>query len=104
MSSTHYALPLFSIIRKPTGEPERLPDELADQLQAYLEKQFSIKCLAVKFIWVKGEPYLLMQELQKESLAPLCSLADVQKTTLFRYERRGEDEASLTPVVVDPGD
>jgi len=105
MDSAHFALPLYSLIRKPEKADEKsLPDALADQLQGYLENSFNIKCLSAKFLIVKEEPYLLLQEVEKESVPALCSLADVQQSTLLKYERKGEDEATLTPVLLSPGD
>ncbi len=102
MSGTaEYAIPLFSLIDASKVDPDRaLPDALAEQLGMYLENQFGIRSLSTKLIILEDKPFLVLFGVEGDSLPALCSLVDVQRTQLFRYERTDEQTVTLTPLNV----
>lgn len=100
-ADSNFAIPLFSIVdRSKVDTRSELPEAFAEHLQAYLEGGMGIRCLFCKFLRGGDDVLLVLHGVSKESLPALCSLVDVQKTTLYRYERSGEDSISLTPLAV----
>lgn len=100
----NYAIPLFSLIdRNKVDLSEPLPESLAEQLHLYLRDQFQIHSISAKLLRGGEYTYLVLHEVDEESLPKLIALVDVQKSQLFRYERKGEDEVQLTPLAVKPG-
>jgi hypothetical protein len=98
---TAYALPLYSVVDPAKVDPRNgLPESMADQLQAYFQVSLHIKALSFQFVMVSEDPYLLIGGLEKASLPALLALADVQKTTLYRFERPDPDTVTLTPLAV----
>jgi hypothetical protein len=99
--SGEYAIPLFSLIdpvKVDLSQP--LPESLGEQLGLYLEGKFGIQSLSTPLMMLNEEPYLILHGVPKESLPALCSLVDVQRTQLFRYEREDEETVTLTPLNV----
>ncbi len=98
---SEYAIPLFSLIDPTKVDLDQpLPEELAEQLGLYLEGQFGIKSLSTQLILLEQQPYLVLHAVGPESLPALCSLVDVQRTQLFRYERQDEEKVTLVPLNV----
>lgn len=98
---SQYAIPLFALIDRAKvdlGKP--LPEELGEQLAGYLEQQFGIESLSNRLLLLDGEAYLVLFGVPETSLPPLCSLVDVQRTQLFRYERAGQERVTLIPLNV----
>ncbi len=96
-----YAIPLFSLIDSSKVDLNQpLPEELGEQLGLYLEGQFGIKSLSTQLILLEQQPYLVLHAVEQECLPALCSLVDVQRTQLFRYERQDEEKVSLVPLNV----
>ena len=96
-----YAIPLFSLINSSKVDLNQpLPEELGEQLGIYLEGQFGIKSLSTQLILLEQQPYLVLHAVGPESLPALCSLVDVQRTQLYRYERSDQDTVTLTPLNV----
>jgi len=96
-----YAIPLFALIDSEKVDlSQPLPDSLAEQLSLYLEAQLGIKSLSSNVLILNEEPYLVLFGVPAESLVPLCSLVDVQRSQLFRYEREDQDTVTLTPLNV----
>lgn len=103
MSDNSYAIPLFALIDRGKVDPSKpIPDELADHLHAYLDKQFGIRALAGKIVLLQERVLLVLQALDEKTLPALLALADVQKTQLFRYQREEDDTVTLTPIGIDP--
>lgn len=102
MSDTgQYALPLFSLIdgkRVDQGRP--LPEALGDQLLLYLRDSLGIEALSWQFLRMPSDVYLVLHEVPASSLPALCSLVDVQRTQLYRYERSDGETVQLTPLNV----
>ena len=99
--SGQYAIPLFSLIdRGKVDINQPLPEALGEQLALYLQAQFGINALSSQLLRMGDDAYLVLHEVPDESLAPLCSLVDVQRTQLFRYERSDKDTVTLTPLNV----
>lgn len=97
----NYALPLFAIVdRNKVDTRYPLPEHFAEQLQAYFEGALGIHCLHCKFLTGGPEVLLVLHGVTAESLPRLCSLVDVQRCQLYRYERSGEDSVTLTPLSV----
>lgn len=101
-----YAIALRALVdpRKTAAFGKDLPEELAEQLRLYLEAELKIRALSCQFLFVRDEPFLLMAGVDEASLPALCSLVDVQRTTLFRYERGDASTVTLTPLQVKVGD
>lgn len=96
-----YAIPLFALVDPAKIDVDvGLPDSFADQLQAYFEAVLKIRALSFQFITARGEPYLVISGLEQDSLPALFSLADVQKTTLFKYDKPDMQTVVLTPLAV----
>ena len=96
-----YAIPLFALIdRGKVDLSQPLPESLAEQLALFLEGKFGINALSAQTPLLGEEPYLVLYGVTEESLPALCSLVDVQKTQLFRYERNDQDSVTLTPLNV----
>lgn len=96
-----YAIPLFSLIDPAKVKPDQsLPDVLAEHLGLYLDDQFGIRSLSSKLIVLEDKPYLVLYGVDTDSLPALCSLVDVQRTQLFRYQRTAEETVTLTPLNV----
>ena len=96
-----YAIPLFALVdREKVDLTQPLPESLAEQLSLYLDGQLGIKSLSSQMFVLDGEPYLVLFGVPGESLVPLCSLVDVQRSQLFRYERTNQDVVTLTPLNV----
>lgn len=103
MTEQSYAIPLFALIDRSKVDPSKpLPDELADHLHAYLDKQFGIRSLSAKIILLQEKVLLVLQAVDESTLPALLALADVQKSGLFRYQRETDDTITLTPIGVDP--
>lgn len=99
--SAEYAVPLLSLIDSSKVDLNQpLPEELAEQLGIYLEGQFGIKSLSTQLIVLKQQPYLVLHAVESDSLPALCSLVDVQRTQLYKYERTDQDTVTLTPLNV----
>lgn len=98
--AAEYAIPLFALIDAALVDLDRpLPDELGEQLGIYLHGQFGIHSLSAQLI-VLEQPYLVLHGVDSGSLPALCSLVDVQRTQLYRYERADRDTVTLTPLNV----
>lgn len=100
-SRGQYAIPLFALIdRKKVDLDQPLPDSLGEQLAVYLNGQFGIESLSTQFLKRGEDAYLVLHEVPESSLPALCSLVDIQKTQLYRYERTDEETVTLTPLNV----
>ncbi|MGC9451777.1 MAG: hypothetical protein ACP5I4_10050 [Oceanipulchritudo sp.] len=98
---SQYAIPLFSLIdREKVDLRNPLPESLGDQLALYLDNQFGIQSISTQLIFFKEEPFLVLYSVPEESLPALCSLVDVQRTQLYRYERKDGETVVLTPLNV----
>lgn len=99
--SGQYAIPLFSLIDSSKVDlSQPLPESLGEQLALYLEGQFGIKSLSSQLLLFKDEPFLVLHEVSRDCLPQLCSLVDVQRTQLFKYERTDQSTVTLTPLNV----
>ena len=99
--SDQYAIPLFALIDHSKVDLEQpLPETLGDQLAHYLNTQFGVESLSSQLVRLGAEAYLVLHEVPASSLPALCSLVDVQRTQLFRYERSDEQSLTLTPLNV----
>ena len=98
---SEYALPLFSLIDGSKVDLNKaLPEEMGEQLGLYLDGQFGIKSLSAAVLLLQETPYLVLHGVEADSLPALCSLVDVQRTQLYRYERTDQDVVTLTPLNV----
>ena len=96
-----YALPLFSLIdRGKIDLNQPLPEVLGEQLGMYLKVQFRIESVSTQLILLGEEPYLVLHQVPESSLPALCSLVDVQRTQLYRYQRSDRDTITLIPLNV----
>ena len=96
-----YAIPLFALIDASKLDLDQpLPEELAEQLAMYLERRFGIKSLSAQFVVLEQQPFLVLHSVESASLPALCSLVDVQRTQLYRYERADQETVTLTPLNV----
>ncbi|MGA1204930.1 MAG: hypothetical protein ACO3ZW_03850 [Opitutales bacterium] len=96
-----YALPLFSLIDGTKVDLKQpVPEELAEQLGLYMEGQFGIKSLSSTVVVLQDTPYLVLHGVEADSLPALCSLVDVQRTQLYRYERLDQERVTLIPLNV----
>jgi hypothetical protein len=102
MSETaEYAIPLFALVDPSKIDlSQPLPEEFAEQLALYLEGQLGIKSLSAQTLILEEQPYLVLFGVEVESLPALCSLVDVQRSQLFRYERKDQESVTLTPLNV----
>ena len=102
MSETgQYAIPLFSLIdRSKVDLSQPLPEALGEQLTFYLNAKFGVEALSSKLLRLGEEAFLVLHEVPESSLPALCSLVDVQRTQLFKYERSDQDTVTLTPLNV----
>jgi hypothetical protein len=102
MSQTgQYAIPLFALInRSKVDLSQPLPEALGEQLAGFLNAQFGIEALSSQFLKLGEEAYLVLHDVPHSSLPALCSLVDVQRSQLFRYERSDQDTVTLTPLNV----
>ena len=99
--TAEYAIPLFSLIDADKVDLTKpLPESLGDQLALYLKAQFGIESLSADLLLLGDVAYIVLHGVPKESLPALCSLVDVQRTQLFRYEREDGQSVSLTPLNV----
>ena len=99
--SGEYAIPLFSLIDEGKVDLSKpLPETLGEQLGLYLDGQFGIKSLSSPVMVLDGLPYLVLHGISEEGLPALCSLVDVQRSQLYRYEREDEGTVLLTPLNV----
>ena len=99
--TAEYAVPLFALIDAALVDLDRpLPDELGEQLGIYLQGQFGINSLSAHLVVLEQQPYLVLHGVDSSSLPALCSLVDVQRTQLYRYERTDQDTITLTPLNV----
>lgn len=97
----HYAILLFSLVDPSRVDLNRpLPESLGEQLATYLKARFGIKSLSSQLLMIGAEAYLVLHEVPTDSLPALCSLVDVQRTQLFRYEQTDCESVSLTPLNV----
>jgi len=97
----NYAIPLFALIdRKKVDLSQPIPEELAESLQAYLRTECGIEALSCKLLQGGDDTMLVLHDVPEHSLPALCSLVDVQRAQLFRYERTAEDAVTLTPLNV----
>ena len=100
-TETEYAIPLFALIdRSKIDLSQPLPEALGEQLQLFLEQQIGIDLISAQLAVLGEEAYLILHGVAEKSLPALCSLVDVQRTQLFRYERADTDTVSLTPLNV----
>ena len=96
-----YAIPLFSLIDASKVDLNRpLPDDLGEQLGMYLEGHFGIKSLSTQLVVLDQQPFLVLHAVKPDCLPALCSLVDVQRTQLYRYQRTDQDTVTLTPLNV----
>lgn len=102
MSGTgQYAIPLFALIdRSKVDLSHPLPEALGDQLAFFLNAKFGVEALSSQLLRLGDEAYLVLHEVPADSLPALCSLVDVQRTQLFKYERSDQDTVTLTPLNV----
>jgi hypothetical protein len=102
MSDTgQYAIPLFSLIdRSKVDLAHPLPEALGEQLAFFLNAKFGVEALSSQLLRLGDEAYLVLHEVPTSSLPALCSLVDVQRTQLFKYERSDQDTVTLTPLNV----
>lgn len=102
MSDTgQYAIPLFSLIdRSKVDLSHPLPEELGEQLTFFLNAKFGVEALSSQLLRLGEDAYLVLHEVPDSSLPALCSLVDVQRTQLFKYERSDQDTVTLTPLNV----
>lgn len=103
--AAEYAIPLFALVdasKVDLNQP--LPEELGEQLGLYLEGQFGIKALSTQLLVLEQQPFLILHGVDSGSLPALCSLVDVQRTQLFRYQRADQDSVTLTPLNVKLND
>lgn len=103
MSETtdQYAIPLFALLdRSKVDLSQPLPEALGEQIAGYLAVQFGIRALSTRMLKMEDEAYLVLHDVPSGSLPALCSLVDVQRTQLFRYERKDEGTVTLTPLNV----
>ncbi len=99
----NYALPLFALVNRHKVDLEsRQLSELAEQLQGFLSANIGIAALDSRIEILARDPYLILNGVSEDSLPRLFALADAQRTQVFRYHRRSEAEATLTPLAVDP--
>ena len=99
--SGEYAVPLFALIdRQKVDLSQPLPESLAEQLALYLQARFGIESLSPQLYRLGDEVYLVLHQVPESSLPALCSLVDVQRTQLYRYERTDQDTVTLTPLNV----
>jgi hypothetical protein len=73
---------------------------LANSLPVSLTPKFGIEALSSQFLKLGEEAYLVLHDVPHSSLPALCSLVDVQRSQLFRYERSDQDTVTLTPLNV----
>lgn len=100
-AGSSYAVPLFALVDRRKVDPDReLPESLAEQLRLWLGQECGVHSLSARFVRAGSDAFLVLQGIPPESLPALCALADVQRTTLFRYERPDEETVRLTPVSV----
>ena len=93
-----YAVPLFALIDEQKVDlSQPLPETLAEHLSLYLDGELGIKSLSAQVLLLEEKPYLVLFAVPGESLPALCSLVDVQRSQLFRYERKDQDTVTLTP-------
>lgn len=98
---SQYAISLFALIdRDKVDLRHPLPEALADQLALYLESRFGIQSLSAQVHFFRQEPFLVLYSVPEDSLPALCSLVDVQRTQLYRYERSDGETVTLTPLNV----
>jgi len=96
-----YAIPLFALIdRGKVDSSQPLPESLGEQLALYLQARFGIESLSPQLISYGDDAYLVLHQVPEKSLPALCSLVDVQRTQLYRYERTDQDTVTLTPLNV----
>jgi len=96
-----YAIPLFALIDSSKIDLDQpLPDELGEKLGIYLEGQFGIRSVSAQLVILDQQPFLVLHAVESGSLPALCSLVDVQRTQLYRYERSDQDTVTLTPLNV----
>ena len=102
MSETgQFAIPLFALIDESKVDlSQPLPESLGEQLALYLEGQFGIKSLSSRLLLFKEDPFLVLHDVPGECLPQFCSLVDVKRTQLFRYERTDESTVTLVPLNV----
>src|SRR5690606_10885086 len=99
----HFAIPFRALLdEKKLQLHDELPIALAEHLQAYLADQLNIRCMDIKVLRLGNNLYLRLIAVEKSSIPALCALADVQKVTLYRYERADEGRVTLTPLMVAP--
>lgn len=103
--SAEYAIPLFALIDPAKVAPDQpMPEELAEHLGNYLEGELGIRAISTRLIVLKQQPYLVLHGVEHDSLPALCSLVDVQRTQLYRYQRIDEQTVTLTPLNVKISD
>ena len=96
-----YAIPLFSLIDRSKVDLEQpLPESLAEQLALFLKASFGIESLSPQLYRLGDEAYLVLHQVPEKCLPALCSLVDVQRTQLYRYERTDQETVTLTPLNV----
>ena len=96
-----YAVPLFSLIdRSKVDLNQPLPESLGEQLALYLQAKFGIESLSPQLYQLGDQAYLVLHQVPDNCLPALCSLVDVQRTQLYRYERTDQDTVTLTPLNV----
>jgi hypothetical protein len=96
-----YAIPLFALVDPAKVDlSQPLPEAFAEQLALYLDGQLGIKSLSAQTMLLEEKPFLVLFGVPGESLPALCSLVDVQRSQLFRYERKDQESVTLTPLNV----
>jgi len=99
--AAEYAIPLFALIDRGKVDLEQpLPESLAEHLAMFLQARFGIESLSPHLFLLGDEAYLILHQVPETSLPALCSLVDVQRTQLYRYERTDQDTVTLTPLNV----
>jgi hypothetical protein len=100
-TGSQYAIPLFALVdRDKVDLKQPLPETFAEHLALYLENSFAIRSLSAQIHLFRDEPFLVLYSVPEESLPALCSLVDVQRTQLYRYQRSDEETVMLTPLNV----
>lgn len=100
----NFALPLFALIDRhkvDLGSPQ-LP-QLAEQLQVYLASHLGLRVLDCRIeVLDQDRPLLVLNGVEAPELPRLFALADVQRTTVFRYHKLSAGQVELTPLAVKP--
>lgn len=101
-----YALPVASVVDagKLKGASDEALQELAEQLLQFLHAQHGVLATTARIIEGPDALWLVFNAVPEHSLPALLALADVQGTTLHRYQKLDAQGVQLTPLAVRPGE